>query len=169
MRRSSLRLSNSEAIIGLMPRQSIQVEMIIRQRSWERFSQWPTTNTQPRRHCSGRKASQAQGKNGQASGKAAGSAAECDKVESVFRSISFFCRMMGGGCRPLCPKSLQLFGIMLESAARALSMIEDDRLCRRHVVQRLEALFAAMTGALEAAEGQLDAAAGAVAVDEHLA
>src|SRR6185312_4818681 len=48
-------------------------------------------------------------------------------------------------------------------------MVEDDRLGCRHVVERLEAFFAAMAGALEAAEGKFDAAAGTVAIDEHLA
>jgi hypothetical protein len=36
-------------------------------------------------------------------------------------------------------------------------------------VQRLEALLAPVARVLDAAEGQLDAAAGAVVVDEHLA
>src|SRR6185312_4209738 len=48
-------------------------------------------------------------------------------------------------------------------------MIEDDRLGCRHVVERLETLLATMTGALEAAEGKFDTAAGTVAIDEHLA
>src|SRR6185312_11994955 len=48
-------------------------------------------------------------------------------------------------------------------------MVEDDRLGCRHVVECLETLFAAVAGALEAAEGKFDAAAGAVAVDKNLA
>src|SRR5437762_12183021 len=43
------------------------------------------------------------------------------------------------------------------------------RLQRREPIERLEPLFAAVARALDAAERQLDAAAGAVVVDEHLA
>src|SRR5690606_1244618 len=52
---------------------------------------------------------------------------------------------------------------------RLLSVIEHDSLCRAHIIERLEALLAAVAGTLEAAEGKLDAAAGAIAIDEDLA
>src|SRR6059058_2222466 len=63
-----------------------------------------------------------------------------------------------------------------ESHARSLlvkvsasAVVDGDRLQRREAVQRLEALLAAVARVLDAAERQLDAAAGAVVVDEHLA
>ena len=49
------------------------------------------------------------------------------------------------------------------------AVVDGDRLQRREAVQRLEALLAAVARMLDAAERQLDAAAGAVVVDEHLA
>ena len=48
-------------------------------------------------------------------------------------------------------------------------MLDGHRLQRREAVQRLEALLAAVARVLDAAEGQLDAAARAVVVDEDLA
>src|SRR3954468_5800080 len=53
--------------------------------------------------------------------------------------------------------------------AAASPVVHHDGLRGREFVQRLEALLAAVAGALDAAEGQLDAAAGAEAVDEDLA
>src|SRR5436190_16775439 len=50
----------------------------------------------------------------------------------------------------------------------ASAVMDRDRLQRREAVQRLEALLATVTRVLDAAERQLDAAAGAVVVDEHL-
>src|SRR5664279_2927574 len=47
--------------------------------------------------------------------------------------------------------------------------MDRDRLQRREAVERLEPLLAAVAGVLDAAERQLDAAAGAVVVDEYLA
>src|SRR6188472_1246333 len=47
--------------------------------------------------------------------------------------------------------------------------MDRDRLQRREAVERLEALLAAVARVLHAAEGQLDAAARAVVVDEDLA
>src|SRR3954447_8010475 len=48
-------------------------------------------------------------------------------------------------------------------------MAHHDRLRGRELVEGLEALLAAVAGFLDPAEGQLDAAAGAVGVDEDLA
>src|SRR5260370_37770908 len=48
-------------------------------------------------------------------------------------------------------------------------MPDRHRLQRAEMEQRLEALLAAVAGALDPAEGQLDAAAGAEIVDEDLA
>src|SRR5690348_5010957 len=51
----------------------------------------------------------------------------------------------------------------------ASAVLDRDRLQRREAVQRLEPLLATVPGMLDAAERQLDAAAGAVVVDEDLA
>src|SRR5271168_2104817 len=55
------------------------------------------------------------------------------------------------------------------STAPSLPVFEHQRLQRRHVVERNESLLAAVAGFLHAAERQFDAAARAIAVDEHLA
>src|SRR5512147_2488881 len=55
------------------------------------------------------------------------------------------------------------------SAGCALAVQQHDRLQRREAVERLEALLAAVARRFHAAERQLDAAAGAVVVDENLA
>src|SRR4051794_12788573 len=56
-----------------------------------------------------------------------------------------------------------------EGELRRLSVRDDEGLRRGELDQTLEALFAAVARAAEAAEGQLDAAARAVAVHEDLA
>jgi hypothetical protein len=48
-------------------------------------------------------------------------------------------------------------------------VLDGHGLQHREAVQRLEALLAPVAAALDAPEGQLDAAAGAVVVDEDLA
>src|SRR5262245_34749836 len=50
----------------------------------------------------------------------------------------------------------------------ALTMIENNGLGGRHVVERLEALLPSVTGLLETAERQLDAAARTIAINEDL-
>jgi hypothetical protein len=48
-------------------------------------------------------------------------------------------------------------------------MLDRHRLQRAEMEQRLEALLAAVAGALDASKGQLDAATGAEIIDEDLA
>src|SRR3989442_635818 len=49
------------------------------------------------------------------------------------------------------------------------TVVDRDGLQRREAIERLEALLAPVARMLDAAERQLDAAAGAIVVDEHLA
>ena len=59
--------------------------------------------------------------------------------------------------------------VLQSHVAPSSAVLDGHRLQRREAVQRLEALLAPVARGLDAAEGQLDAAAGAVVVDEHLA
>src|SRR6202453_5442302 len=72
--------------------------------------------------------------------------------------------------RVLSPRRQPLMAATLAGPRRAASAVPGrDRLQCRETVQRLESLFAAVTRFAHASEWQLNAAARAVIVEEHLA
>src|SRR6185295_15485332 len=101
---------------------------------------------------------------------AAAGAVERRRVAACSRGTRRRARAGAGAGREPAARGRLTRGPVAPAAAALRSVVLDrHRLERREAVQRLEALLAAVARALDAAEWQLDASAGPVVVDEHLA
>src|SRR5688572_29266915 len=67
------------------------------------------------------------------------------------------------------PEAPPVTSAVLPSSRMSFPMMRGDRLQPREAVERLKSLLAAVARQADAAEGQLDAAAGAVVVEKDLA